>query len=182
MKKDLLDFYFDFATDILLSLNLYWGEVSKLLIMPKASTRILGLCERNYDYWGNWDGTFSISLNPCLFADGVNEDIIIQTLLHELVHTMDGCFNHGKNFKYYARIINNKYGYNISRTTDSSKFGVELPKREYKYEIWCTVCNKRVARYKRKSHIVECVERDGGSTCRCNNCNTKGKFKCIRLH
>lgn len=47
MKKGLLDFYFDFATDILLSLNLDWGEVSRVLIMPKASTHTLGLCERN---------------------------------------------------------------------------------------------------------------------------------------
>ena len=180
MKKDLLDFYFDFATDILLSLNLYWGEVSKLFIMPKASTRVLGLCEHNYDYWGNWDGTFSISLNPCLFADGVNEDIIIQTLLHELIHTMDGCFNHGKNFKYYARIINNKYGYNISRTTDSSKFGVELPKRKNKFEIVCNNCGA-VWHYKKSTRFVQCVEQDGGQRWTCG-CGAKGQFKCIRMH
>jgi len=182
MKKDLLDFYFDFATDILLSLNLDWGEVSRLLIMPKASTHTLGLCERNTDWWGNFDGTFTISLNPCLFQDKANEDIIIQTLLHELIHTMDGCFNHGKTFKYYASIINNKYGYHISRTTDSSKYGVELPEQKFKYEIWCNVCNKRVARYKRETRIVKLIERDGGSNVRCNCCKTKGQFKCIRLH
>ena len=179
---NLLNQYYEFAIELLSTLGICYGEVTKVFIMPKASTRTLGLCERNKDYWGDWDGTYNISLNPCLFADGVNDDIIIQTLLHELIHTVYGCFNHGKNFKHYARIINNKYGYNISRLTDSSQFGVELPKREYKYEIWCTVCNKRVARYKRKSHIVECVERDGGSTCRCKTCNTKGQFKCIRLH
>ena len=177
---NLLNQYYEFAIELLSTLGICYGEVTKVFIMPKASTRTLGICKRNRDYSGYWDGTFSISLNPCLFADGVNDDIIIQTLLHELIHTVYGCFNHGKKFKFYAQIINNKYGYSISRTTDSSKFGVELPKRKNKFEIVCNNCGA-VWHYKRSTRFVQCVERDGGQRWTCG-CGAKGQFKCIRMH
>lgn len=175
--KELLNQYFEFATDLLLSLGIYWGEVKDVIIMPKASTTVLGNCHRN-NYYGYIN--YTISLNPCLFAEGVNDDIVIQTLLHELIHTINGCFNHGKNFKYYASIINKAYGYNISRTTDSSKFGVELPKQDYKFEIVCANCGAKW-HYKRNTSFVQCVEKDGGQRWKCG-CGAKGQFKCIRMH
>ena len=45
--KELLNQYFEFATDLLLSLGIYWGEIKDVIIMPKASTTILGNCHRN---------------------------------------------------------------------------------------------------------------------------------------
>lgn len=176
MKKDNLKMYIDFVLEILYSCNIPIRKVVDITIKPKASTRTLGLCTRVNR------GIFKIELNPVLFQDNASEDIIIQTLLHEYIHTVDGCFNHGKQFKYYADIINRKYNYHISRTTDSSSFGVVIPKTEYKYEIWCNVCNRPVAYYKRRTSVVEAIEHDGGQTCRCNRCHTKGQFKCIRLH
>ena len=34
-----------------------------------------------------------------------------QTIAHELIHTCPGCMNHGEKFRYYADIMNRKYGY-----------------------------------------------------------------------
>ena len=40
-------------------------------------------------------------------------DIIIKnTIIHELIHCLPKCTNHGKEFKKYAKIINEKLGYN----------------------------------------------------------------------
>ena len=45
----------------------------------------------------------------------LNKEIIKNTIMHELVHCIPSCNNHGKEFKKYANIINNKLGYNITR-------------------------------------------------------------------
>ena len=42
--------------------------------------------------------------------------IIKQILAHELIHTCDGCYNHGKLWKNYTSMMNDKYGYKINRT------------------------------------------------------------------
>lgn len=45
----------------------------------------------------------------------MEEKIIQMTIVHELLHTCEGCFNHGAKWKYYAEVMNNKYGYQITR-------------------------------------------------------------------
>ena len=45
----------------------------------------------------------------------LNDNIIKNTIIHELIHCMPYCNNHGKQFKAYAKVINEKLGYNISR-------------------------------------------------------------------
>ena len=64
-----------------------------------------------------------------------------EIILHELIHTLPGCFNHGEHFKAVARTLNMKYGYNISRVASSSSVACLAP-QEHKYEIQCPVCGK----------------------------------------
>ena len=45
----------------------------------------------------------------------LNEDIIKNTIIHELIHCIPDCNNHGKEFKRYAKLVNDKLGYNITR-------------------------------------------------------------------
>ncbi len=45
----------------------------------------------------------------------LDKNIIKNTIMHELIHCMPYCNNHGAEFKKYARYINEKLGYNISR-------------------------------------------------------------------
>lgn len=45
----------------------------------------------------------------------LDEKIIKNTILHEIIHCFYGCNNHGVRFKKYARYINEKLGYNVSR-------------------------------------------------------------------
>ena len=37
-----------------------------------------------------------------------------ETIMHELVHTIDGCYNHGAKFHKYAEMINQEYNLNIA--------------------------------------------------------------------
>ena len=77
----------------------------------------------------------------------LNEDIIKNTIMHELIHCMPRCNNHGEYFKKYAELINEKLGYNISRTgnkeRDFNKSNLEYKEKEikYNYRIICENCN-----------------------------------------
>ena len=57
------------------------------------------------------------------------------------------CNNHGKEFKYYAKLINEKLGYDIKRLGDkekdfaSSNVAYDISKEiKYNYEISCPKC------------------------------------------
>lgn len=45
----------------------------------------------------------------------LNNDIIKNTIIHEIIHCLPNCTNHGEEFKKYAKYINSKLGYDISR-------------------------------------------------------------------
>ena len=77
----------------------------------------------------------------------LNDEIIKNTLIHEIIHCFPYCNNHGKQFKNYAKFINEKLGYNISRVgnkkDDYEKSNVEYKEdNNYRYIIGCTKCGK----------------------------------------
>ena len=97
----------------------------------------------------------------------LENDIIKNTIMHELIHCLPFCNNHGSEFKKYANLLNNSYGYDISRVGDKrqdfEKSNVEfIENNNYKYKIICKGCNqeffrKRLNRYfTRKYRCAKC--------------------------
>ena len=78
----------------------------------------------------------------------LNEDIIKNTIIHELIHCIPDCNNHGKEFKRYAKLVNDKLGYNITRVgnkkEDYRKSGQVLQENDSKnrYQIICEKCGQ----------------------------------------
>lgn len=107
----------------------------------------------------------------------LNEDIIKNTIIHELIHCMPKCNNHGDYFKKYATIINEKLGYNISRTgnkeKDFSKSNLEYVETpvKFKYRIVCENCNYNFLRQRVRKYFTRKY--------RCGKCG--GKFKILKL-
>lgn len=104
----------------------------------------------------------------------LNKEIIKNTIIHELVHCLPYCNNHGKYFKEYANLINMKLGYNISRVGNKQKDFEESnleyeDKIEYKYIIQCEECNKIFYRKRLQKSFIKKY--------RCNKC--LGKLKII---
>lgn len=91
----------------------------------------------------------------------LNDDIIKNTIIHEIIHCMPFCNNHGKIFKQYARLVNEKLGYNISRLGNKeadykkSNLLFEEKKVNYKYKIICTKCGQVYFRQRYKKNMIK---------------------------
>lgn len=77
----------------------------------------------------------------------LEESIIKNTMIHELIHCIPYCNNHGKEFKKYAKFISEKLGYDITRVgnkkQDYEKSNIEYNEEEnYKYKIECKQCGQ----------------------------------------
>lgn len=80
----------------------------------------------------------------------LDDNIIKNTIMHELIHCMPFCNNHGDMFKKYATYINKKLGYNISRLgnkkEDYEKSNLEYEEKSFKYTIKCSNCGQLIHR------------------------------------
>ena len=83
---------------------------------------------------------------------------IKSTVVHELIHAVDGCYNHGSKFQTIAKELSKAY--NIELGTTASSKEMEMTK-EYrlskaKYVIKCTNsnCNCMIFRYRAVGVVV----------------------------
>jgi len=111
-----------------------------------------------------------IEISPWIMD--LDENIIKNTILHELIHCLPNCNNHGDMFKKYANYINDKLGYNISRVgnkkEDYIKSNLEYKEKEsYNYHIKCINCGQEFFRKR--------LNRNFTRKYRCAKCG--GKFK-----
>ena len=88
----------------------------------------------------------------------LDEAIIKNTIMHELIHCIPDCNNHGKEFKKYANYINTQLGYNI-KTTGNKKDDYQKSNLEYheeinfKYKIQCKACGQTFFRINEKGNF-----------------------------
>ena len=69
-------------------------------------------------------------------------------IVHELLHTCTGCFNHGKKWKLYGDLVEKKLGYKITRTQNYNELGLDKPesKEKIKYIVKCKGCGQEFPR------------------------------------
>lgn len=94
-----------------------------------------------------------------------------ESLIHELVHTLPGAFNHGTYFKEYGRMFHSYYpDYTVERVSrGGSSYTPPVRKRNYKYKITCNTCGA-VSRYQRLCDTVRYCS-NKYSICYCSRCN-----------
>ena len=101
----------------------------------------------------------------------LNDDIIKNTIMHEIIHCIPYCNNHGKVFKRYANYINQKLGYHITRLgnkeADYKESNLELEDEtsSYKYKIICKDCGQIYYRKRLQKNLIQKY--------RCGKCNGK---------
>ena len=126
--------------------NIEIGIISNIKINSRAKSR-WGLCRKLAN------GTFSIEISDQLLQDNVEKSALADTVMHEILHTVDGCMNHGKKWKECAETINKIYGMNIKRCTSAEEKRIEI-NNDYNYIIQCPKCGYQW-KYIR---FVKCVE------------------------
>lgn len=113
------------------------------------ATKRYGVCKKR-------DGKMSIEISSFLFEA---KDIgVLETIIHEYLHTCDGCMNHGPKWKGYADKMNKKFGYSISRVSSRESRGLKVQTVEdFPYVLECTnpKCTNVVKRMKMSKTIQE---------------------------
>lgn len=105
----------------------------------------------------------------------LDETIIKNTIIHELIHCLPGCNNHGALFKKYSIYINDKLGYDIKRLGDKkadykfSNLEFDEDEKDYNYKIICQDCGYIFFRKRLKNDLIKKY--------RCGKCN--GKLKIV---
>lgn len=129
------------------------SNITKISVNKRLS-RALGRCIMQ-------DRTYRIEVQPCMLADDVDDRMTKNTIIHELLHTCPGAFNHGYEFQRRARQVNALLGYSISTTTNVNVLtdaGVILKQPHYRYGCVCTRCGKMTSRYQRWTSKLEHIE------------------------
>ena len=88
-------------------------------------------------------GRYWIEVSQAVLED---EDLLKQTLVHELLHTCPKCRDHGPKWKAYAQTVNEKLGYRIERTVKTETPAGSLRHEEIKYILECQSCGAQIKR------------------------------------
>ena len=145
-----LETYAVTCMEMLDDLSIPYGKILEVTPNTRAGSR-----------WGQCRKTpagYSININADLLREANDERGLMNTLLHELLHTCPGCMNHGKIWKGYAEQVRLAYGYDVKRCSSAEEKGVTEKtvgrKEDYKYFCRCEKCGY-VFKYKRMCKTVE---------------------------
>lgn len=151
---------FERAKEELDVIGIEYGNIVEIKINTRAKRR-WGQCQIvcNSQYWKNRQ--YSINISDRLLQDDVKDEACLDTIIHEILHTCDGCMNHGCKWKELAELVNECYAcYNIQRCSSSEEKGIEC-KTEYKphyrvhnYAVRCSKCGYTIYR-ERMSNLIK---------------------------
>lgn len=138
----------------------------------KGMTR-LGICRKKC--YGDVEVFFIEITESYASHPEVTEKEVKNTIMHELIHTLPGCFNHGHFFKVMAKTLNGEYGYNIQRTNENPN--AKQQTKTYKYIITCNSCGRKYM-YQKYSKLIKLIDKYPnvhGCTCVCGSNDLKLK-------
>lgn len=120
-----------------------------LLGFQPAAAIDYAINSRAMSRWGKCSrvspSSYVIEISSRLLSPSVSVLDLVDTLAHEIIHTMPGGMNHGPAFKAAAQAFNAKFGTNIKRVTTPEEKGLEDVRvrsaRPYRYEVFCPNCD-----------------------------------------
>jgi len=134
----------------LMSAQIHTGNIRNWIVNTRARAR-WGLCSKVAS------GLFDIEISAILLQDCVDDQTVKNTIAHELLHTIPGCFKHTGKWKQYAIVVNRKLPqYNIKSRSSYKEKGLEdaRPDPKCRYVLCCLQCGKEIKR-QRKSVAVK---------------------------
>lgn len=127
------------------NLGIQYGNIVEITVNTRAKKR-----------WGQTrkkaDG-FHINISSVLLRDDVSDEATKDTIMHEILHTVDGCFDHKFKWQAMANKVNIAYGYKVKRCTSAWEKGIdsslmETPVHNKIYVVQCENCGLRITKYR----------------------------------
>lgn len=126
------------------TINIQISDQIKQVIINNRAKKRLGCCKKKSE---NNNEFYYIEISDKMLE---KRDVEIkEVIIHELLHTCEGCMNHGSKWKAEVNKVNKCYGYNITTT---SKLNSEQIING-SYLIKCNKCGQENIRI-RKTKIV----------------------------
>lgn len=147
--------YFE-ARDMVVDAGFNPGEIVDVKMNTRAKSR-WGNCKREF-------GVYKININADLLDERNSYQGLVETLAHEILHTVEGCWNHGPKWKAAADKVNAMYGTHIQRSSTQEEKGVAyrtlptLRNETAKYKLKCNKCGHEYL-YKRCTKAIQRPER-----------------------
>lgn len=160
---------FNYCLDLVNGLGIQVGNIENVTINTRAKKR-WGQCRYNRKF-----NTYSININVVLLNEDVKLERLHDTIIHEILHTVDGCLNHGYKWQKLANMVNDCYScYHIQTTTCSNEKGVDKSLMQVQhsntYKVVCCGCGYEWTYYRKtKGFDREYI----GFRC---GCGSKNKF------
>lgn len=127
-----------------------YGKIIKVTVNTRAKRR-WGQCHierRGYAI----PTTYSINISEVLLDERVPLEALQNTMIHEILHTCPGCFNHGNGWQLRAEKVKRELGYNIKRIDSREDKGVSNSvAADYvvpKYILRCKKCGVETGKFR----------------------------------
>ena len=137
------------------------------------SVRSYGTCTK-IGKKANGKTLYEIKINKEYIAVAASREVH-NTIMHECIHCVDGCMNHGNKWKTIAQKVNRSYDFSTIKRTGYDPAYNQILEAHYRYIAVCDRCG-HAFRWMRKSHIfVSCST--GKARCSCGGTS----FTCREL-
>ena len=161
-------------------LHIPYGDIKWIKVNPRL-TSSWGYCKRLKT------GGYEINIAKFLVDPHTEEDGLMTTVIHELLHSCPKCMCHTGMWKVYANRVTNNTKYNIERCVTAAERdmvpsykNVQRQREAYKYKVTCLHCGS-VFKYKRAGSVVKSLLRKPThSGCTCPRCMSRD-FKVVEL-
>ena len=105
--RDLME-YAEFCMELLDEIYIPYTRPENFTVNTRAKR--WGLCSLR-------GGKYYIQINVTLLDERNSDEGLINTIIHELLHTCPDSMDHGYRWKYYAYRVQRDLGYDIKRTS-----------------------------------------------------------------
>lgn len=120
-----------------------------------------GCCHRIDDKKAN------ITINTVYFKyhDQRTKEYLLSTIIHELIHTIKGCNNHGDQFMKYVNLVNDHYkNLHLAKTNDS-----KILQKDAKYIFKCQNCGQLFYYDRKCQFVIDVLENNGDNVHICSD-------------
>ena len=160
--------------DILISLGYIDLMDKKVKIEWGKALKQYGSCSKARNQTIPGVTTYVIKINQNYLRVGSPEDVH-NTIMHECLHCIDGCFNHGPRWRAAASKVNANFTFSPIERCGSDDGYKEFLSTKAKYQITCKTCNHTWNYFRKTRTFTSCA--NGKARCTCGG----REFECIEL-